>query len=43
MLTCKAAVENNNHFTQQCVESIGAEVNLTLRPGLWGGEEEYNP
>jgi len=24
-------------------EDVGAELNLTVRPGLWGGGEEYNP
>lgn len=42
METCKAAVEEDNHFVWQRVEGVGAEVNLTLGPGLWGGGEEYN-
>lgn len=43
MVTCKAGVEEDNHFVWQHVEGTGAEVNLTLRPDLWGGGEEYNP
>ena len=43
MVTYKAAVDEDNHFVWQRVEGVGAEVNLTLRPVLWGGGKEYNP
>lgn len=36
-------MQRENLFVWQQVEGIGREVNLTLMPGLWSGEKEYNP